>query len=139
MKDQPGGGREAGGDERLVRLPGGMLGKPLWFSEEWEELSLDERRRLVAWVLELIGADAGDALEAETLGLRGEEHVSRVVALVDERGWRELARIQDDALHAILAVKAESAERLDERGEDGMPVLSAMLCFEMAKRPDESS
>jgi hypothetical protein len=126
---------EEGNDKRLVRLPGGSLGKPLWSAGEWEELSRDERRRLVTWVLELIDADAGDALEAGTLGLSGAEHVSRIVSLVDEQGWRELARIQDDALEASLVVKAASTERLAERGEAGMPVLSAMLCFEMAERP----
>jgi hypothetical protein len=129
---------EGGNDKRLVRLPGGSLGKPLWSAEEWEELSRDERRRLVTWVMEMINADASDALEAGTLGLSGSEHVSRIVSLVDEQGWQELARIQDDALEASLVAKAAAAERLAESGEDGMPVLSAMLCFEMAEHPSGS-
>lgn len=131
-------GDNAGIDKRLERGPSDLQARArkLWYADEWEELGSEERRRLVAWVLELLDADAKEALEAETLGLRGEEHVSRTVSAVDEQGWRELAGIQDEALKASLAVKASSAERLTESGEDGMLVLSAMFCFEMAERPD---
>jgi hypothetical protein len=58
-------------------------------------------------------------------------HSSRAVSVVDERGWQELTRIQSEALEASFAVQAESAERLAESGEDGITVMSAMLCFEM--------
>jgi hypothetical protein len=136
-------GGEAGGDfgvdRQLARLPADLHRYLLkvWEVEDWEEIDLEDRRRLTAWMLRLIGADAAKALKDETLGHRGEEHVSRTVSLVDERGWRELARIQDEALWQTLTVKAESAERLAESGEAGMLVLSSMLCFEMAEDPPE--
>jgi hypothetical protein len=129
-----------GVDRQLTRLPADLhryLMK-VWEVEDWEELDLEDRRRLIAWMLKLISADAAQALQHETLGHRGEEHVSRTVSLVDERGWHELARIQDEALGETLAVKAESAERLAESGEVGMLVLSSMLCFEMAEDPPET-
>ncbi|HXR30560.1 MAG TPA: hypothetical protein VN752_05425 [Solirubrobacterales bacterium] len=107
----------------------------IWRSEEWEQLSPDERRNLATWIVELIESDVRQAMEAPSFGVRGEEHLSRTVSLVDERGWRELNRIQDDALWAILAVKSESADRLAESGEDAIPVLSAMLCVEMLAPP----
>jgi predicted ArsR family transcriptional regulator len=113
--------------------------RTIWQAEEWEELSHEERRELVRWTLRVINADANEALNAGTLAVRTEEHVSRTVSVVDERGWLELARIQDDAMRLSFAVQAESAERLAESGEEGMTVMSTMLCFEMpARRPDPS-
>ena len=133
-------GSDFGVDRQLARLPADLhryLMK-IWEVEDWEELDLEDRRRLIAWMLKLISADAAQALKGETLGPHGEEHVSRTVSLVDERGWHELARIQDEALGQTLAVKAESTERLAESGEVGMLVLSSMLCFEMAEDPPEA-
>ncbi len=107
----------------------------MWHPGEWEELSHEERLRFVSWILQLIYSDAVAALEAETMGLRGEEHMSRTVALVDEQGWREINRIQDEALLAILAAKEQSGERLTESGAEGRYVMAAMLSGEMAAPP----
>jgi hypothetical protein len=109
----------------------------VWSTEEWERLSLDERHRLASWIWRLIESDVREALEFNTLGMRVEAHTSRTVSVVDERGWLELNRIQNEALWATLAAKAESAERLAESGEEGFPALSAMLCFELASREGE--
>jgi hypothetical protein len=94
-----------------------------------------ERRRLSAWVVRMIVADADGALEAGTFNARSDSHASRTLSVVDERGWHELTRIQDEAMEASFAVQAASAERLAESGEDRIPVMSAMLCFEMAPGP----
>ena len=130
------GGNEVGIDRAFERLPADLrpqLGK-VWSDAEWAELSHRERRRLSAWIVHLIGSDAADALEAGSFDRRTDGHASRTVSVVDEQGWRELARIQEDALEAVLRIKAASAERLAESGEDGVLALSAMLCFELPPR-----
>jgi DNA-binding MarR family transcriptional regulator len=122
----------------LVEVVGGAaepryraLVRALWSNEEWAALSSDERRQLSAWIVRMIAADADEALDAGTFNSRDDSHASRSVSVVDERGWRELTRIQNEALEAAFAVQAESAERLAQSGKDGIAVLSAMLCFEM--------
>jgi hypothetical protein len=107
------------------------LVRALWSNEEWASLSLDERRQLSAWIVKMIVTDADVALEAGSFNARDDSHASRSASVVDERGWRELTRIYSDALEASFAVQAESAERLAESGEDGVTVISAMLCFEV--------
>jgi hypothetical protein len=127
------GGNEAEFDKAYERLPVDLrfhLGK-VWSDAEWAELSRRDRSRLSAWIVHLIASDAADALEVECFDARPETHASRTVSVVDDQGWRELSRIQEESLEAVLRVKAESAERLAERGEDGMLALSAMLCFEL--------
>ncbi len=111
------------------------LVRALWSDEDWIALSLEERRRLSAWIVELIHADACEALESGSSDARADSHASRSVSLVDEQGWRELTRIQEKALEASFAVQAASAERLAESREQGITVLSAMLCWELPPRP----
>jgi hypothetical protein len=111
-----------------------LLVPALWNDEEWAELSHEERRQLSVWIIQLINSDVDEALESGTFNARNDSHASRTMSVVDEQGWRELTRIQAEALEATLAVQAESAERLAERGEAGAAVLSVMLCFEMPPR-----
>ncbi len=130
------GGNEVGIDKAYERLPADLrpqLGK-VWSDAEWAELSHRERRRLSAWIVHLIGSDAAEALEAGGFDERTDGHASRTVSVVDEQGWRELARIQEEALETVLAIKAASAERLAESGEDGTVAVSAMLCFELPRQ-----
>jgi DNA-binding transcriptional ArsR family regulator len=108
--------------------------RTLWKDEEWAALSAAERQRLTAWTVEWIFTELREAIDAGTVTARADSHISRNVALVDEQGWRELTRMQEEALEASFAVHAASAERLAERGEGGMPVISAMFCCELPPR-----
>jgi DNA-binding transcriptional ArsR family regulator len=110
------------------------LVRALWDDEDWAALDLEERKRMTDWIIEMINADVREAVEAGTFVARQDSHASRTVPLVDEQGWAELRGIYADALEAVLAVQAASAERLAERGEAGIPVLSAMLCCELPPR-----
>ena len=111
------------------------LVRALWDDEDWTELSEEEQRRLALWILSLIESDFGTAVERGTLTSRKDSHISRTVSLVDEQGWRELTRIKQEALERILAVQAGSSERLAETNEEGIPVLSALLCTELPELP----
>ena len=110
------------------------LVRVLWSDEEWAELSHEERRRLSSWIMQLINSDVDEALESGSFNARNDSHASRTASVVDEQGWRELTRLQADVLEASFAVQAASAERLSERGEEGVTVMSVMLCFEMPGR-----
>ena len=107
--------------------------------EEWIALSAQERQRLMAWIVKVINADVFEALESGTAIARADAHASRTVSVVDEQGWRELARIQEKALEAAFAVRAASAERLAESSEEGITTLLAMLCWELPSREPRPS
>ena len=127
------GGNDAGIDRQVARLPADLQAqmRKIWSDEEWASLSIGERHRLSAWVVQLINSDIVEAMAAGSFDARADSHTSRTVSLVDEQGWRELTRIQADALEANFAVQAASAERLAESGEEGVTVLSAMICCEL--------
>jgi len=109
--------------------------RALWRDEEWAALGSDEQKRLTAWIMDMITSDVRDALEQGIATARLNAHASRTIPMVDEQGWEELSRIFDDALEAIFAVEASSAERLAEKGEAGFPVLAALICNELPPRP----
>ncbi len=123
-----GGSLDRAGEEPRYRA----LVRALWSNEEWAMLGVETRRRLSAMVVQISrgGCRAGD---------RGRHfrhpRQSRTPAALSRswtsRGWRELNRIQDEALEASFVVQAASAERLAENGDDGIRVMSAMFCFEM--------
>jgi predicted ArsR family transcriptional regulator len=114
------------------------LVRVLWDDEDWAALGREEQRRMTAWIVEMITADAREAVEAGTFTARLDSHASRSIPLVDEQGWEELRQIHADALEAVFAVEAVSAERLAEKAEAGFPVLSAMLCCELPPRDAEA-
>jgi len=127
---EPAGRRTVNGEvEGLYRA----IALPMWNNEEANELSLQERRQLAAWIAQTIGCDVVDALNAGTFNARPDTHISRTRFIVDAQGWRELNRIQDEALDASFEVQASSAERLAESDEEGVHVMGAMLSVEMPR------
>jgi hypothetical protein len=113
------------------------LVRVLWDDEDWAALDLEEQKQMTAWIVEMISSDAREAVEAGTFVGRPDSHASRSIPAVDEQGWGELRQIYNDALDAVFAVEAASAERLAEKGEPGFPVLSALLCCELPPRGPE--
>lgn len=111
----------------------------LWDEEEWTELGVEEQQRLSSWVIDMIASDAREAIEEGTAIGRADTHLSRTVLHVDEQGWRDLVRIYRDALEAIFAVQASSAERLAEARKPGVPVFTALLCSELPETRGEAA
>jgi DNA-binding transcriptional ArsR family regulator len=113
------------------------LVRVLWEDDDWAALGDEERKRMTDWIIGMIDADVREAVEGGTFAAREDSHASRTVAMVDEQGWEELRDIHGDALNAVLAVQAASAERLAEKGASGFPALSAILCCELPPRGND--
>lgn len=109
----------------------------LWTEDEVTKFSQAERLRLLAWIVQTVNADLVEALGSGK-PLRDDAHAIRTVLQVDEQGWRELSRIHDDALEAVLEIQGASAERLAEAKKEGWPALSAMFCLELPGRDPRS-
>lgn len=111
--------------------------RPIWNSDDWGQLSQEERERYAAWVVQLFNRDVVMALSARTFQARADAHTSRSLLRVDEQGWRDLNRIQDVALKAGFEVEAESVERLKNGGES-ISVRTVMFCFEAPPTEEQS-
>jgi predicted transcriptional regulator len=112
--------------------------RPIWKTEEWEQLSQDERERLVAWVLQLFLRDVARAWTARTFQARVDTHTSRSPLRVDGQGWRDIKSILDGALASIHEVEVESVDRLREAGDDAELILARAAMFLIEMPPSES-
>lgn len=107
--------------------------RPVFSSNEWGEISQDERERYVLWAHQLVLRDIAVAWHAKTFQARAESHTSRAPLRVDDQGWVKLNEIQDEALAAGREVEVESVERSHRAGSESklINVRAVMLCFEM--------
>jgi hypothetical protein len=107
--------------------------RPVFSSEEWGELSQDERERYALWVQQLLLQDVAVAWHAKTFQARAESHTSRSPLRVDELGWIKLNEGLDDLLVLCREVEVESVERAREAGDESklINMRVAMFSFEM--------
>lgn len=108
--------------------------KLIWTDRDYELLGARGRRLLSSWLVGTIESDVKEALDDGYFDARPDAHTSRTICQVDEQGWTELNRILGDALDTIIRIREESAERLAERGKEGIPVLAAMISCELPRR-----
>lgn len=109
------------------------LVRPIFSSEEWDELNPVERQQISMWVFGLVLSDAAASLNTGLFDARTDRHLSRIPLLVDEAGWREIVEIQANALEALFEVQAASAARFANKENDGEQThaLASMMCFEI--------
>lgn len=102
-------------------------------SEEYAELSLDERRKLYGNILRIILTEASRALVTHPTnrGLeRLDSEIMRIPVVTDEAGWKELGDMHREFCDRVLAVRERIRERLEESGEEGFKATSIQMFFE---------
>lgn len=104
---------------------------PVLGNEEWEKLSLVERQRISLWIIQLILLDAARSFDAALFDARFNNHLSRTAMVVDQKGFDEVAEIQDRALTEILKVKTLSSERIAGGAKPDVHLVAAMMSFEI--------
>jgi AcrR family transcriptional regulator len=102
-----------------------------WIEHDtWSKMSLSERKEISALVVELATGEIARAIAQGTFDARVDRHLSRLPMVVDEQGWQQLMEVHAQALHAAIAIQAESAERLNRSGEPGITANSIQAMFE---------
>lgn len=111
--------------------------RPFVSDRDWQQLPASVRSSLSAELLELIQEDAIHALVEGTFDARADAHLTRNLALLDEKGWRDLMKGLGATQSLISKVQSESAVRLQKSGEEGIPVSIAVLGFELPEQPSQ--
>jgi DNA-binding transcriptional ArsR family regulator len=110
---------------------------------DWETLPDSVRQGISAVGVQMVVEDALEALGADTFDSRADRHLSRTPLILDEQGWGDIATILAEALDRVLEVQAESASRLANGDEKGIPAKVEILHFESpeagAPREDSSA
>lgn len=107
--------------------------------EDFEGLSLEQRRAISRSTLQMLVARAEGAIYQGTFDKRADRHLSWVPLELDEQGWEELRDLQAETLEKAQGIKAASIARKHERGEeDKTPTFMATfgaLAFESPAVP----
>ena len=108
--------------------------KTLTFDDQaWDTLPETFKSGITGSTLRIIYDQLAEAMEAGTFTARNEMDLSMVSMPLDERGFTEVGALLREALGKVKAVKAESAERLAESGEEAIPTTVALIGFETAR------
>lgn len=103
--------------------------RPIIGDAEWEKLDIVERQLYSAWIVQLILADAATSFDAKLFDAFPNRHLSRSPLLVDRKGLAEVAAAQTRAMRESFDAVTRSTERRLESGEEGINIISAMMCF----------
>jgi DNA-binding transcriptional ArsR family regulator len=103
--------------------------RPIIDTKTWDRLDIAERQRYSIWIVRMILADAAIAFSAGTFDAKTNNHLSRTPLLLDEQGLAELSRAQTRLLTESVQIETNAIARMAEGGEEGMHVISVMMCF----------
>lgn len=119
------GGHRRGGVEHIYRRIQPILIK----TEEWEVLPTFLREDVSANVLASYFARVNEAIEAGTFDAETDRHLSWDKPTLDRRAWDELSARLDEVLSWLPELARESAERMNESGEDPIPTTVGLAAF----------
>jgi len=109
--------------------------RPIVSDEDWDKIPISERQLYSIWIVQLILADLAKSFDAELFDAFSNNHLTRTPLLVDKEGLGEVSAIQTKALHDSFQAVAKSTERRLKTGDEGINIVSAMMCFPL---PDPS-
>lgn len=108
--------------------------------EDFQVLSLEERRKISLSTLQMLVARAEGAIYQGTFDKRPDRHLSWVPMELDLQGWEELRDLQDETLERAQGIKAAAIARKHHRGEDEkeetFPATFGALAFESPAVPE---
>jgi DNA-binding transcriptional ArsR family regulator len=98
--------------------------------DDWERLPEVVRSGLRASLLRGAVEDAMAALREGTFEARTDSHMSWTPLIVDGEGWKELAALLAETLEGVLDIQTQSAGRLAEESEEGIPAAVTVIGYE---------
>lgn len=120
--------RRRGATEHYYRA----VTRPLVEDAHWEQVPMTVRTEASRVGLRLIWSDAMQAIRAGTFEGRPDRHLSRTPLVLDAQGWREVNALLRETYSRADRIAADSAQRLQDRGAEGVSTRLAMLHFEAA-------
>lgn len=123
--------------------------RPYAGAETWSEMSEEQRDSLTRFTLQLIFANVHQALEAGTFDSHMKRWLVRLALALDDEGYDELNRLEEERYERLLDIEANSVRRLsklsvDDRNAETIPSLAVTMLFpvprhskfELEKNPD---
>lgn len=113
--------------------------RPFFSDSDWQQLPTSARHSISDMVLQMIWDDAARALKDGTFDDRDDRHLSRTPLMIDEAGWDELRGLLKELQERATEIQAESAERLEQSGDDGLWTRLVLMHFTSTPADDPDS
>jgi DNA-binding transcriptional ArsR family regulator len=108
--------------------------------EIWAKLGADARNEISVEAMEKINGAAVASFEAGVFDIRDNRHVSFTPVRLDEEGWNESMNLLNEMLDRFIEIGGESANRIAERGAEGIDASISMIGIESApSKPQPNS
>jgi hypothetical protein len=105
------------------------LARVYFTDEDFEQLPIEDRRRLSRISFQGLIARADSAMQADTFDSRTERHLVWMPFGVDERGWEEMMTSMSACFGEIERIRHDAADRLAGSGDEAITVTFGMLGF----------
>jgi DNA-binding transcriptional regulator GbsR (MarR family) len=113
--------------------------RPYASTDDWADMTQEQRDSLTRLTLQLIFANVHQALEAGTFDSRLQRWLLRVPLALDAEGYEEMGKLEEERYERALEIEANCVKRLaplsvEERNEATIPTLSVTMVFPTARR-----
>jgi DNA-binding transcriptional ArsR family regulator len=108
--------------------------RPFFSDRDWKRLPRSGRQAISDAALQIIWDDVSAALKAGSFERRSDRHLSHNDVVLDEQGWKDVAKLLNGMIAEVERIASASAGRVKKTGEDGIPATVVAMQFEM---PDE--
>jgi DNA-binding transcriptional ArsR family regulator len=113
--------------------------RPFFSDRDWKRLPRSGRQAISDAALRVIWEDVSEALGAGTFESRSDRHLSHNDVVLDEQGWKEVAKLLAGVITEVDRIASASAARLRKSGDEGIPTTVVAMHFELpAKHGQES-
>jgi DNA-binding transcriptional ArsR family regulator len=113
--------------------------RPFFSDRDWKRLPRTGRQAISDAALRIIWEDVSEALGAGTFESRADRHLSHNDVVLDDEGWKQVAKLLNAMISEVQKAASASAKRLKAAGEDGIPTTVVAMQFELPPRHAQKS
>jgi DNA-binding transcriptional ArsR family regulator len=106
---------------------------PFLAEEDWSNLTPEQRYEFSAYTLQLGIASIARSLDGGTFDARDDRWLTRIPAIVDEAGWRELSELHKELYERTMKIREDSANRIG--GDPDVPTVKALQFSTLFEEP----
>jgi DNA-binding transcriptional ArsR family regulator len=113
--------------------------RPFFSDRDWKRLPRSGRQAISDSALKIIWEDVSEAMKTGTFESRADRHLSHNDVVLDDEGWKQVAKLLNGMIGEVERIASASGARLKKSGEDGVPATVVAMQFEVPARHAQKS
>jgi hypothetical protein len=120
------GGRRRGAVEHFYRAKHPAV----FYDDTWAPLPRSMKEMISGGIIEEFVQRAKKAMDAGTIDVRADRHLSWIPLLLDQQGWDNAIAKVDGIFHWLFEEQEDANVRMAESGEEPIPMTVGLAAFE---------